>query len=79
MLDRLSSSIPGWTERSPADLQVTLVDLLAYVGDRLSYEQDAVATEAYLGTARRRVSVRRHARLLGYRMHEGCAARAFVA
>src|SRR5262249_55555001 len=32
-----------------------------------------------LGTARRRVSVRRHARLLDYRMHEGTNARAFVA
>ena len=78
MLDRLATTIPDWTERNPADLQMTLVDLLAYVGDRLSYEQDAVATEAHLGTARSRVSVRRHARLLGYRMHEGCAARAFV-
>ena len=36
-------------------------------GDHLSYHQDAVATEAYLGTARRRVSVRRHARLVDYR------------
>ncbi len=78
ILDRMATTIPDWTERNPADLQMTLVDLLAFVGDRLSYEQDAVATEAYLGTARRRVSVRRHARLLGYRMHEGCAARAFV-
>jgi hypothetical protein len=78
MLDRLATTVPGWTERNAADVEVTLVELLAFVADRLSYEQDAVATEAYLGTARRRVSVRRHARLLGYRMHEGCAARAFV-
>jgi hypothetical protein len=78
MLDRLATSVPGWRERNPADLQVALVELLAYAADRLSYEQDAAATEAYLGTARRRVSVRRHARLLGYRMHEGSAARTFV-
>ncbi|HEX8928764.1 MAG TPA: putative baseplate assembly protein, partial [Actinomycetota bacterium] len=68
MLDRLATTLPGWTERNPADLQVALVELLAYAADRLSYFQDAVATEAYLGTARRRVSVRRHARLLDYRM-----------
>ena len=37
-----------------------MVELLAFVGDYLSYQQDAIATEAYLGTARRRVSVRRH-------------------
>ena len=52
--------------------------MLAYVGDHLSYQQDAVATEAYLGTARRRVSVRRHARLVDYAMHDGCNARAWV-
>ena len=61
----------GWRERSPADLGIALVELLAYVGDHLSYYQDAVATEAYLGTARRRMSVRRHARLVDYAMHDG--------
>src|SRR3712207_7620689 len=50
----------------------TLVELLAYTGDYLSYYQDAVATEAYLETARRRISVRRHVRLIDYPMHEGC-------
>jgi hypothetical protein len=79
MLDRMASTAPDWTERNPADLGVTLVELLADAADRLSYYQDAVATEAYLGTARRRTSVRRHARLTGYRLHEGCNARCFVA
>jgi hypothetical protein len=78
VLDRLAAVMPDWRERSPADLGVALVELTAYVGDHLSYYQDAVATEAYLGTARSRVSVRRHARLLDYRMHEGCNARAWV-
>ena len=57
---------------------VTLVELLAYAGDSLSYFQDAVATEAYLGTARRRASVRRHARLVDYHVHDGANARAWV-
>lgn len=78
MLDRLSQSMPGFTERSPADFTVALVEMLAYVGDHLSYTQDAVATEAYLGTARRRTSLRRHARLLDYPLHDGCNARVFV-
>ncbi|QHN04116.1 putative baseplate assembly protein [Granulicella sp. WH15] len=78
MLDRMATTIPNWTERSPADLGVALVETLAYAADRLSYFQDAVATEAYLGTARRRVSVRRHAVLLGYAMHDGCNARVWV-
>ncbi len=78
MLDRVAALMPQWRERNPADVGVALVELLAYVGDHLSYEQDAIATEAYLGTARRRVSVRRHARLVDYFMHDGCNARAWV-
>jgi hypothetical protein len=78
LLDRLAVLMPDWSERHPADLGVTLIELLAYVGDYLSYQQDAIATEAYLGTARRRVSVRRHARLVDYVMHDGCNARAWV-
>jgi len=78
MLDRLSTSMPGWQDTEPADVVHTVVEILAYAADQLSYFQDAVATEAYLGTARRRVSVRRHARLLDYAMHEGCNARAWL-
>ncbi len=78
MLDRMSVLLPQWKERNPADMGVALVELLAFVGDHLSYQQDAVATEAYLGTARRRVSVRRHARLVDYFMHDGANARAWV-
>jgi hypothetical protein len=78
MLDRLSLLMPGWKDAGPADLQVALVELLAHAADRLSYYQDAVATEAYLGTARSRVSVRRHARLVDYFMHDGCNARTWI-
>jgi hypothetical protein len=78
LLDRLSVIIPDWRERSPADMYLTLVELLAYRADYLSYYQDAVATEAYLGTAHHRTSLRRHARLLDYPMHEGCNARTWV-
>ncbi|SEB88750.1 putative baseplate assembly protein [Streptomyces misionensis] len=78
LLDRLALTTPDWAERNPADLGTTLVELLAYTGDQISYQQDAVATEAYLDTARRRVSVRRHVRLIDYAMHDGCNARAFV-
>lgn len=78
ILDRMALLTPEWKERSAADLGIALVELLAYVGDYLSYQQDAVATEAYLGTARRRTSVRRHARLVDYHMHDGRNARVWV-
>jgi hypothetical protein len=77
--DRMAQVSPQWQADYVPDLGVTLLELLAYTGDYLSYTQDAVATEAYLGTARQRISVRRHARLVDYRLHEGCNARAWVA
>ncbi len=78
MLDRMATIMPQWQESSPADLGIVLVELLAYLGDYLSYLQDSVATEAYLDTARRRTSVRRIVRLVGYPMHDGCNARTWV-
>ena len=78
LLDRLARTLPAWGDRTPADLGVTLVEVLAYAGDQLSYFQDAVATEAYLETARRRASLRRHALLVDYAVHEGSNARAWV-
>jgi hypothetical protein len=78
ILDRLALIMPDWKERHVPDLGITLIEVLAYTGDYLSYYQDAVATEAYLHMARQRRSIRRHARLVDYRMHEGCNARAWV-
>lgn len=79
MLDRLATLMPHWRERNPADLWVTLAEVVAFRADELSYFQDAVATEAYLGTARQRVSVRRHTRLLDYPVHDGRNARSWIA
>jgi hypothetical protein len=79
MLDRMSATLTDWTERSPADLGVMLVETLAYAADRTSWFQDAVGTEAYLGRARLRQSTLRHARLLGYRASEGTNARVAAA
>jgi hypothetical protein len=78
ILDRMALLMPDWQERHVPDIGIALVEVLAYVGDYLSYYQDAVATEAYIDTARLRISVRRHARLVDYRMHEGCNARAWL-
>jgi hypothetical protein len=78
ILDRLAVTMPGWRERHEADVGIALVEVLAYAADHLSYYQDAVATEAYLNTARQRISVRRHARLVDYALHEGLNARAWV-
>lgn len=78
MLDRMSLLVPGWQETNPADLGITLVELLAYTADYLSYRQDAITTEAYLGTSRKRISAARHARLADYYAFNGCNARAWI-
>ncbi|WP_263352922.1 putative baseplate assembly protein [Acidicapsa acidisoli] len=78
ILDRLALTLPDWQEQHEADIGIVLIEILAYVADYLSYYQDAVATEAYLSTARQRISVRRHVRLIDYPMHEGCNARTWV-
>jgi hypothetical protein len=78
LLDRVARLVPAWRQDSVADFGIALVELLAYAGDQLSYQQDATATEAYLGTARRRVSLRRHAVMVDYPMHDGCNARAWL-
>jgi hypothetical protein len=78
MLDRLNQLLPNWGATSEADLGIALAELVSYVGDHLSYYQDAIGTEAYIQTARRRVSLRRHALLVDYRVHDGANARAWI-
>lgn len=78
MLDLLPQLNPNAVERNPSDLNIALIELLAYTGDRLSYFQDAVANEAYLSTVRHRVSARRLAKLIDYKMHDGRNAWSYV-
>jgi hypothetical protein len=78
ILDRMALLMPDWQEQHVPDVGIALVEILAYTGDYLSYYQDAVATEAYLDTARQRISVKRHVRLIDYPMHEGCNARSWI-
>ena len=78
MMDRLSQTLGHNFESNAADWGVAVVEVLAYAADYLSYYQDAVATEAYLGTCRRRSSARRHARLLDYHVNDGRNARTWV-
>lgn len=78
MLQDLKRNLPSWEAGTPADVGITLVEMLAYVGDYLSYRQDFVGNEAFLNTAQMPTSLRRHARLLGYRPSGGAPARTIV-
>lgn len=62
----------GLTEKQTDTDLIALIELLAAAADALGYRQDAIANEAYLGTARRRRSVRPHRGV--YRMMLGIGA-----
>jgi hypothetical protein len=79
MVDLIAERNPNWQERMPADLGMTVVELLAYAADYLSYYQDAgPGTEGYLDTCLHRISAARHAQLIDYRMGQGRNAETFV-
>ncbi|MBM9594976.1 putative baseplate assembly protein [Roseitranquillus sediminis] len=67
MMDR----VPGWRATSEADFDQVLIGLFSAAADELSDYQDRVMNEAYFGSARSRVSLARHARLMDYHIHQG--------
>jgi hypothetical protein len=78
LLDFASQRYPQWTEKIEADAGVMLAEIVAALGDELSYIQDRYAREAYLETATQRRSLRHHTQLVDYNIHEGLAAGAFL-
>ncbi|MEO7070910.1 MAG: hypothetical protein ABI131_10510 [Nostocoides sp.] len=77
LVDRLGALQPAY-DSSPADHTITLLELMAHLGDLLSYRQDRLATETWLGTARRRASVTRHARLVDFAVPPAISAETVV-
>jgi hypothetical protein len=78
LLDFASQRYPRWADRLEADAAVMLTEVMAALGDELSYYQDRIAREAYLETATQRRSIRRHARLVDYRIHDGLGATTWI-
>ena len=74
MLDHASRVMPEWQSRSEGDFGVTLVELMAYMGDVLSYYGDRIQNEAFLPTATQRSSLLQIANLLGYIPSNGVPA-----
>jgi hypothetical protein len=70
--------LPEWKDfASEADFGNVLLQMFAHMGDILSYYQDRIANESFLGTARTRRSIIHHLRLISYRL--GTAAPAAAA
>lgn len=79
LLDFASQRYPRWADRLEADAAVMLVEVMAALADELAYHQDRVGREAHLETATQRRSLRRHARLVDYRIHDGLGADTWIA
>jgi hypothetical protein len=74
LLGFASQRYPNWADRLEADAAVMLAEVMAAVGDEMAYSQDRVARESHLETATQRRSLRRHARMVDYRIHDGLGA-----
>lgn len=69
MREMIPDKLPEWKEfESEADFGNVLLQLFAHMGDILSYYQDRIANESFLGTAQTRRSIIHHLRLIGYRL-----------
>ena len=65
MLELAREKLPAWTDHSPNDLGVVLVELFGYMGDSLFYYMDRLVNESYLTTAVERRSIMHLLRLIG--------------
>lgn len=73
----IPDKLPEWKEfQSEADFGNVLLQLFAHMGDILSYYQDRIANESFLGTARSRRSIIHHLRLIGYKLSTAAPASA---
>lgn len=79
LISAMMQRVPNWQAVSEADFDQVLIDLTAAAMDEISDYQDRVMNEAYLAYARKRVSLRRHASLMDYYIHEGSQATTTVA
>jgi predicted phage baseplate assembly protein len=67
------------TTRQDDDLGIALIDAWAVVLDILTFYQERIANEGYLGTATQRRSLLELARLIGYELAPGVAAGTYLA
>jgi len=83
MLARLSSSdypaLAGLRTRSDDDYSIALLDASAVVLDILTFYQERLANESYLGTATQLYSLNQLTQLIGYQPSPGVSASVYLA
>ncbi|HEX9893376.1 MAG TPA: hypothetical protein VGA78_05600 [Gemmatimonadales bacterium] len=67
------------TTRRDDDFSIGLLDACAVMADVLTFYQERIANESYLRTATERISIGYIARLIGYELRPGAAARTTLA
>ena len=67
------------TTRDASDPAIALLDAWATVADVLTFYQERIANEGYLGTATERRSILELARLVGYKLRPGVASSIYLA
>jgi baseplate J-like protein len=78
MITSMMQRVPGWVPTSEADQDMVILELLCAAADELSDYQDRVMNEAYLLTAKKRVSLARHSRLMSYFIYQGNQANTYL-
>ena len=72
--DNSLSALSSLTSRDNNDFTIALLDAWAVVADVLTFYQERIANESYLGTATEQFSIVELARLIGYELRPGVAA-----
>src|SRR5262245_2651075 len=78
-MTRRLASLSQLTTRASDDPSLALVDAWATVADVLTFYQERIANEGFLGTATERLSILQLARAIGYELNPGVAANALLA
>lgn len=65
--------------RDDDDFTIGLIDAFACAADVLTFYQERIANESYLGTAAERISLQELGKLIGYRLRPGVAAETWLA
>jgi len=73
------TQLTAWRPNAVTDLALQMIEWWAYLGDILTFYNERIANESYLGTATQAQSVRSLIALLGYRPRPGIAATGTVA
>ncbi|RME02967.1 MAG: hypothetical protein D6805_08175 [Planctomycetota bacterium] len=72
------SKLPEWTDFSPSDPGVVLLECFAYLADIMLYYQDRIAQESFPHTAVEKRNVKNLLRLIGYEFQGALPARTIM-